>query len=303
MNITFLETFLDVVETRNFNRSAERLHVTQSTVSARIRALEQAVRAPLFHRGRFGAEPTAAGFKFIAHATRLRHIWNQARQELALPKNFSATIRLAAQPSLCDSFVKDWLARMRDRHPEIAVYVEADYSPAVLEQLCDGTLDIGVIYIPRALPGLVIDRLFTERYVMISTQALTLQHIDPASYVFIDWSPHFKSLHLERLPHLQATPVSVGLGSMAIEHILGRGGSGYFPEATAQGLMDRHRMSLVADAPIIEQPVYTVVAERLRETDPLKSALRELKQLVGRTASTSGRGRSRKPHRDLSQSG
>ena len=86
MNINYLETFLDVMETRNFNRSAERLNMTQSTVSARIRALEEAVRTPLFHRGRFGAEPTAAGYKFLAHASRLRQIWNQARQELALPE-------------------------------------------------------------------------------------------------------------------------------------------------------------------------------------------------------------------------
>ena len=43
MNLELLETFLDVLETRNFNRTAERLGTTQSTVSMRIRALEAAV--------------------------------------------------------------------------------------------------------------------------------------------------------------------------------------------------------------------------------------------------------------------
>ncbi|PSQ93868.1 MAG: hypothetical protein BRD57_01310, partial [Proteobacteria bacterium SW_6_67_9] len=49
-----LDTFLDLLETRNFHDTAANLEVTQSTVSARIRALEQALGARLFVRGRGG---------------------------------------------------------------------------------------------------------------------------------------------------------------------------------------------------------------------------------------------------------
>ncbi|RED48005.1 LysR family transcriptional regulator [Aestuariispira insulae] len=282
MNINYLETFLDVMETRNFNRSAERINVTQSTVSARIRALEEAVRSPLFHRGRFGAEPTAAGFKFLPHATRLRQIWNQARQELALPEGLAASVRLATQPSLRDAFVRDWLAAMRDNHPNIAVYIEADYSPSVLQQLSDGTLDIGVIYIPRALPGLLVENLFTERYLMIGAGPAALSDVTADDYVFIDWSPHFKNRHLELLPHLQATAVSVGLGSMAVDHILERGGCGYFPQRTAQMLVERHGCRIIEEAPVIEQPVYVVVGDQIRETGPVRTALDELYRIAER---------------------
>ena len=281
MNINYLETFLDVMETRNFNRSAERLNITQSTVSARIRALEDAVRSPLFHRGRFGAEPTAAGFKFLPHASRLRQIWNQARQELALPEGMAASVRLATQPSLRDAFVKDWLAAMRDNHPDIAVYLEADYSPSVLQQLSDGTLDIGIIYIPRALPGLLVERLFSEHYRMIGAVEMDIDEVTAEDYVFIDWSPHFKNRHLELLPHLQATAVSVGLGSMAVDHILERKGCGYFPGRTAELLIERHGCHPVRGAPEIEQPVYVVVAERVRDTGPVRIALDELNRIAG----------------------
>ena len=41
MQIELIETFLDLLETRSFNRTAERLGVTQSTVSGRVRALER----------------------------------------------------------------------------------------------------------------------------------------------------------------------------------------------------------------------------------------------------------------------
>lgn len=47
MQIDLLETFLDLVESRSFHRTAERLSITQSTVSARVQALEAALGAPL----------------------------------------------------------------------------------------------------------------------------------------------------------------------------------------------------------------------------------------------------------------
>ncbi|TIM80540.1 MAG: LysR family transcriptional regulator [Mesorhizobium sp.] len=68
MQLDHIETFLDIMESRNFNRTADRLGVTQSTVSTRIRNLEQAIGSELFLRGRAGAEPTAAGRRFEAYA-------------------------------------------------------------------------------------------------------------------------------------------------------------------------------------------------------------------------------------------
>lgn len=276
MNLTFIETFLDISETRNFNKSAERLNVTQSTVSARMRALEDELRTPLFRRGRFGAELTAAGHKLLPHAILLKNTWNQARQELALPEGFTDTVRIATQPSLYDAFIKDWLVAMRRHHPKIAIYVEADYSPAVLDQISNGTVDIGIIYIPRALPGLVINRLYDEKFILISTEQTNLAEIEFSDYTFIDWSPHFKKIHLDLLPHLQATPISVGLGSMAIDYIREQGGSAFFPERIANKLITEAQMYMIKDAPIITQPVYTVVAENIHGTSAVQKALDQL---------------------------
>ncbi|RVP38817.1 LysR family transcriptional regulator, partial [Sinorhizobium meliloti] len=45
MNLDLIDTFLDLLATGNFNRTAERLETTQSTISGRVKALEQAVGA------------------------------------------------------------------------------------------------------------------------------------------------------------------------------------------------------------------------------------------------------------------
>ena len=54
MQIELIETFLDLCDTRSFNRTADRLGVTQSTVSGRVKALETALGHRLFIRSRAG---------------------------------------------------------------------------------------------------------------------------------------------------------------------------------------------------------------------------------------------------------
>ena len=58
MQIELIDTFLDLCDTRSFNRTAEKLGVTQSTVSGRIRALEALLERTLFTRSRAGTELT-----------------------------------------------------------------------------------------------------------------------------------------------------------------------------------------------------------------------------------------------------
>ena len=66
MNLEHIRTFLEVAESGNFNRAAESLHVTQSTVSARNKTLEDYFGLPLFKRARSGVEltgPTRGGYE------------------------------------------------------------------------------------------------------------------------------------------------------------------------------------------------------------------------------------------------
>lgn len=71
MDIELARTFLAVVETGSFVGAADRVHVTQSTVSMRIRSLEEQLGKPLFERGKTGASLTPAGVQFQRHALAL----------------------------------------------------------------------------------------------------------------------------------------------------------------------------------------------------------------------------------------
>jgi DNA-binding transcriptional LysR family regulator len=79
VRIDDVRTFLEVATTGSFSAAANRLHVTQPTVSARIQALEEELDRPLFVRGRAGARLSAAGTQFERYAVTLVQAWQQVR--------------------------------------------------------------------------------------------------------------------------------------------------------------------------------------------------------------------------------
>src|SRR5262249_62043236 len=92
MDTELARTFLTVVASGNFITAAERLHVSQSTVSTRIHTLEQQLGCTLFVRNKAGAALTAAGRQFQRHAPALVRTVEQALHDVGLPKGFRGTV-------------------------------------------------------------------------------------------------------------------------------------------------------------------------------------------------------------------
>ncbi len=226
MNMEHIRTFLEIADTGNFNRAAENLNVTQSTVSARVKTLEDSLGQPLFARGHAGAELTAAGQQFRRYALNMQRLWQQARQQVALPEGFRATLGLGTQMSLAERLIPQWISWMRAQEATVALRVEADYSISIMRQLADGLLDIGVLYSARQTPGLVVELLLEESLVLVSTRVRRASTEWLADYVFVDWGDDFRAQHGEAFPTMKTPAVSFGLGPLALQYVLENGGSG-----------------------------------------------------------------------------
>ncbi len=280
MNIDLARTFLEIVETRNFNKAAERLGVTQSTISMRVKALEDELGRPLFSRGKTGAELTAAGHQFRRYAANLVQVWQQARQELALPPGFRAVLSVGGQFSLWDRLLLKWIPWMRKACPDVAIRAEVGQSDGLMRQLAEGLIDIGVMYSPQSRPGVVIEQLFEERMVLVSTgpHARGEPGAAPApGYVFVDWGPEFRAAHGRAFPDLQTPAISVGLGALGLQHILADGGSGYFPMRVIRPHLGDGRLHLVEGAPEFFRPAYLVHASREEPPEWLRTALQGMR--------------------------
>ncbi len=281
MNRELIDTFLDLLETGSFSRTAERLQIAQSTVSARIRLLEEQLGGALFVRGRRGAEATAAARRFAAAAHVLRDVWFSARRECRAFTGGAEGLRIAGQVSLLENLLTGWAADLRRRHPRAMIYFEADYSQQMTADMSMGGLDIAVVYTPRYFADIYYETLFEEDFMLVSApRRAALESVRAEKYIRVHYSAAFDRRHMDLLPHLNDAPLAAGLGRIALDFILQEGGAAYLPSHTAMPLIRAKKLHPVKNAPRISHAVYAAIPNRRRHLPLVKDALALLKKRI-----------------------
>jgi DNA-binding transcriptional LysR family regulator len=250
-------TFLTVVAAGNFVTAAERLHVSQSTVSTRIHTLEQQLGCVLFVRNKSGTTLTHAGRQFQRHASNIVRAIEQARHDIGVPEGFSGALVVGGRIGLWEEFLLQWLALMHEQNPDISIRAESGLESEIMPGLIEGRIDIGVMYTPQSRPGLTVERLFDERLVLISTEP-DAQPEPQSGYVYVDWGPEFYTRHKTFFPDFSGPTFSVNVGWLGLQHLLHNGGSGYFPLRLVQPQLVSKRLTVVSKAPEFLLPAYAV---------------------------------------------
>jgi len=287
MQIELIDTFLDLLDTRSFNRSADRLGVTQSTVSGRVLALEAALGARLFTRSRAGTQATTEALKFEPHARLLRQEWALARRAVQ-GGPAAVTLRIGVQNDLAPSHLGDLVADFRALLPQAALYIEPDYSTQMCADLVSGALDFALLFTPKPQPDLFFDTLAEIAYRLISTDADRLADVAPDRYVCANFSPAFQAAHRHVLPHLMEAPVSVGQSSAVALLLHSLGGSGYVMAAQAGAMVAAGGFRFVQDAPVIHQPVFAAMHLRNRTSATQRALTRAARARLTVTGARQG---------------
>ncbi|HEV8033327.1 LysR family transcriptional regulator [Yoonia sp.] len=276
MQIELIDTFLDLCETKSFNRTAERLGVTQSTVSGRVRSLEASVGVKLFQRSRSGTALTTQGLRFEPHARSLRHDWvtaKNAAQDTALA---GITMRIGLQHDLVGIEIKRLIGHLREILPQTAFLLEADYSSQMCSDLIIGRQDIAILYSPQIQPDLYFETLGEVRYVMVSTQGDTLAGVGKENYILANYSATFANAHAALLPDLTHVSLSIGQNAAMVDLLTSLSGSAYVLEHSAKALIASGICQRVVDAPSIDQSVFVGVNVRNRHRATYRKLIRAL---------------------------
>src|SRR5690606_41178053 len=228
MDTELARTFLSVVAAGNFVKAAEKLFVTQSTVSARIQSLEQQLGCRLFERNKAGTTLTPAGRLFQKHATALLRTVERARQDAGIAQGFRASLTLGGRIGVWEGLLLPRLVYFRSRAPDVAVRAEIGFEEELMQGLVEGRVDIAVLYSPQSRPGLVVERLTDEELLLVSTRAEAAGPGEPG-YVYVDWGPEFYARHQASFPEFIGSGLTVNVGWLGLQHVRAAGGSGYFP--------------------------------------------------------------------------
>src|SRR5438445_13708570 len=172
MELRHLRYFVALAEYLSFTRAAERVHVTQSTLSHQIRQLEEEIGQPLFDRIGKKVVTTEAGELFLAFATRAL---KEVDHGIAMLKpgggGLTGEVRIGATHTFNIGLIPECVALFLARPPTVRLRVEELSADQIGAKLRAGELDIGIAYRPTGASDLWFEPLYNEEMVLVVSQA------------------------------------------------------------------------------------------------------------------------------------
>ena len=277
MDIVLARTFVAVAEAGSFIDAARRMHVTQSTVSARIKTLEDLLGRPLFDRSKSGAALTPIGAQFQKHALALIRVWAHAQLEVEVAEQHRDHLSVGAEMTLWDGFLMEWVGLLRADISDIAVTAITGGPSVLMQRLVEGTLDLAVLYRPAQPPGIIVEHLFDEEFVLV-TSAKTPGRRTQTDFVAIDWGGDVQAETAPRVPEFGRAGLSLNLGSLGLSFMLANEATGYFPQRLVKPYLTKGRLKLVKKGRRYVCPVAMVYPETYDEEayEPIITALRDV---------------------------
>lgn len=265
MTLVELKTFLAIIDTGSLVRASEQLHVTQSTVTARLKSLESELGQALLHRNKSGATLTAAGVRLRTYARTISDLWQQAQQEVALPDGLSTLCNLACVPDLWTALGEPFFNTLRLHHPHVAISVWLGSEAEVAEWLASGKSDIAFTRAPTTSPHQTQIKMPAEQMVLVSTDPDSLVK-DDSSYVYVEMGDAIGRDHAIAYADSGAPRLSFNSAALGLRHLLEVGGSAYLPKQLITPYVASGQLHLLPGAPRFERPCFLLLNSKARET-------------------------------------
>ena len=169
MELRQLEHFVAVAEARHFTRAAEQLSISQSGLSASVRALERELHTTLFVRNTRRVELTEAGRALLAESRRTLASAAAAREAVAAVDGLlRGTLSVGAEQCIGVVDVPALLAKFRAAHPGVEIRLRQAGSMLLLGQLQTGRLDVAFVATSgHVVEGVELTPLATEAMVLV----------------------------------------------------------------------------------------------------------------------------------------
>ncbi|MEV0374072.1 LysR family transcriptional regulator [Streptomyces sp. NPDC050636] len=203
MELRQLEYFVAVAEERHFTRAAERMMVSQSGLSASVRALERELGAPLFVRTTRSVELTGAGRALLVEATRTLSGARAAKEAVAAVQGLLRGSLSVGVEQCVTVDVGGLLARFRSQHPDVEVRLRQAGSVVLVDDIAAGRLDLAFVTLPGPPPeGVRLLPFRQEPMVLLChpghrlTRAETVGWDDLPDETFVDFHPDWGARRL-----------------------------------------------------------------------------------------------------------
>ncbi len=217
-----LKYFLAVAQEGSFTRAADRLHLSQPSLSTQIKQFEETVSAQLFVREKSGVMLTPAGNALMPFAEQVLRLREQAVDSVrAIHKGTAPPLALGFSHFTDQALMERTFACYRRLFPESEIRPTTHSTAQLLASLADGNLHAALVTLPIEMRDLVIQPVARERLLvcmrkddpLASEVELTPRQI--ANRIRISFNPKH---HPELYAHLNTTLARAGI-TMQVQHI------------------------------------------------------------------------------------
>jgi len=171
LQIRHLRYFLAVAEAGSFSRAADRLGISQPSVSQQIRDLEAGLRVSLFQRRGKRILLTSTGILFREHARAiLRQLETFLQEVTSEPGQLRGALHVGVVPILNVALMPELLGLFAAKHPGISLTLEEISSTEIETALEEGRMDVGLGFLTRHSPNLRYERLCNDEFALIVAQ-------------------------------------------------------------------------------------------------------------------------------------
>jgi len=162
-----LRYLVAVADTRHFGRAAERSFVSQPTLSAQLKKLEEYLGVQLIERAPKRVQLTAAGEEIVERA---RRILESSEEIVELARGhrdpLAGRLRLALLPTIGPYLLPNVAGRLRKQLPRLELMLYEYQTDPMLEKLHSGEIDVGILALPVAPDGLDTCELYKEPFMV-----------------------------------------------------------------------------------------------------------------------------------------
>lgn len=166
MTITQLHYVLAVAEHQNFTKAAQKVFVTQPTLSMQIQKLEDELDVLIFDRSKKPIELTETGKKIVQQARNIVNESDRIQDIVDQQKGFvGGLFRLGIIPTVMPTLLPMFLKSFIKKYPKVKLKIEELHTEAIIEKLMDGHLDAAIAATPLELPNIKESPLYYEPFV------------------------------------------------------------------------------------------------------------------------------------------
>ncbi|RNB79205.1 LysR family transcriptional regulator [Brevibacillus fluminis] len=227
MDFEQLRAFHTVAQTKNFTKAAEILHLVQSTVTMRIKQLEERIGKPLFIRDKRNVEITQAGLSLLPYAERILKLAQEGISEVASLQPYEDRLTIGSLMSVWSYTLEPVLKEYHYRYPNIAVKTKTGHSSDVIQYLLDNIIQIGIVYIPPSLPNFEVIPCFEDEIVLVGPPdhpitregTVTVKDIASLPLLYVNWGSPFHEWIHNNLPRSFVPKLQVDQAGLALDLI------------------------------------------------------------------------------------